>query len=176
MPASNVAARFHNHVVSNSALVQAGRGLCIAVTAHAIPNILAIAVATRLWGGAPYAPGLATCPSFASTRFFSQTREDQDAVVPVVFGLVIFILLTTWKRGRELLGERLAADAMQLRPFIASIAEGGVERVPGTAVFMTPDPESVPHALLHSLKHYKALHEQVIILCVKVFDGPTCRR
>jgi KUP system potassium uptake protein len=70
------------------------------------------------------------------------------------------------------LGERLAADAMQLRPFITSIAEGGVERVPGTAVFMTPDPESVPHALLHSLKHYKALHEQVIILSVKVFDVP----
>ncbi|KAB2924422.1 MAG: potassium transporter Kup, partial [Dechloromonas sp.] len=81
-------------------------------------------------------------------------------------------VLTTWKRGRELLGERLAADAMQLQPFIASLEAGGVERVPGTAVFMTPDPAAVPHALLHSLKHYKVLHDYVVILSVKVFDVP----
>jgi KUP system potassium uptake protein len=48
----------------------------------------------------------------------------------------------------------------------------GISRVPGTAIFMTPVPESVPHALLHSLKHYKALHEQVVILSVNVFDVP----
>ena len=91
---------------------------------------------------------------------------------PLVFGFVIFILLTTWKRGRELLGIRLAEDAMHLKPFIADIAESGIGRVPGTAIFMTPDTELVPHAMLHSLKHYKALHEQIIVLSVNVFDVP----
>jgi KUP system potassium uptake protein len=81
-------------------------------------------------------------------------------------------LLTTWKRGRELLHDRLAADALRLKPFIKDIAESGVGRVPGTAIFMTQDPESVPHAMLHSLKHYKRLHEQVIVLSVRVFDVP----
>ncbi|HEX6734017.1 MAG TPA: KUP/HAK/KT family potassium transporter, partial [Azonexus sp.] len=91
---------------------------------------------------------------------------------PLLFGLLIFTVLTTWKRGRELLEERLAADAMQLRPFIAGLDGGGIDRVPGTAVFMTPDPDAVPHALLHSMKHYKVLHEYVVILSVKVFDVP----
>jgi KUP system potassium uptake protein len=81
-------------------------------------------------------------------------------------------LLTTWKRGRKLLGQRLSADAMQLRPFIADIAESGINRVPGTAIFMTTDVDAVPHAMLHSLKHYKTLHEQVIVLSVRVFDVP----
>lgn len=66
----------------------------------------------------------------------------------------------------------MAADALQLRPFITNIEGGGVGRVPGTAIFMTPDPDSVPHAMLHSLKHYKALHEQIVILSVRVFDVP----
>jgi len=140
-----------------------------------ITNILAIAVAVRLWDWSP-ARAILGALSFIciDLGFFlaNSVKIPDGGWFPLVFGLLVFMLLTTWKRGRELLGERLAADAMQLPPFIASIAEGGVERVPGTAVFMTPDPDSVPHALLHSLKHYKVLHEQVVILSVKVFDVP----
>jgi KUP system potassium uptake protein len=140
-----------------------------------ITNILAIAVAVRLWDWSPARAVLGALPFICiDLGFFlaNSVKIPDGGWFPLVFGVLVFILLTTWKRGRELLGERLAADAMQLRPFITNIAEGGVERVPGTAVFMTPDPESVPHALLHSLKHYKTLHEQVIILSVKVFDVP----
>jgi KUP system potassium uptake protein len=158
----------------SSSKLAAAYGIAVTGT-MLITNILAIAVAIRLWNWSPTRAVLGALPFICiDLGFFlaNSVKIPDGGWFPLVFGLVVFILLTTWKHGRELLGERLAADAMQLRPFITSIAEGGVERVPGTAVFMTPDPESVPHALLHSLKHYKALHEQVIILSVKVFDVP----
>ncbi|AXS80869.1 potassium transporter Kup [Dechloromonas sp. HYN0024] len=140
-----------------------------------ITNILAIAVAIRLWGWSPVRAVLGALPFICiDLGFFlaNSVKIPDGGWFPLVFGLAIFILLTTWKRGRELLSERLAADAMELNSFIASIAEGGVERVAGTAVFLTPNPKLVPHAMLHSLKHYKALHEQVIVLSVEVFDVP----
>ncbi|MBS1140265.1 MAG: potassium transporter [Proteobacteria bacterium] len=140
-----------------------------------ITNILAIAVAVRLWNWSPTRAILGATPFICiDLGFFlaNSVKIPDGGWFPLVFGLAVFILLTTWKRGRELLGLRLAADAMQLKPFATDIVGSGVERVSGTAIFMTPDPELVPHAMLHSLKHYKALHEQVIVMSVKVFDVP----
>lgn len=140
-----------------------------------ITNILAIAVAIRLWHWSPLRAVLGATPFICiDLGFFlaNSVKIPDGGWFPLVFGLAIFILLTTWKRGRELLGERLAADAMGLKPFIRSMTDDGVARVPGTAVFLTPNAELVPHAMLHSLKHYKALHEQIIILSVEVFDVP----
>jgi len=91
---------------------------------------------------------------------------------PLVFGVGIFLLLTTWKRGRQLLHERLESGMLDLRSFAASMAQEAVARVPGTAVFLTPGPDHVPHALLHSLKHYQVLHERVVIVTVVVHDVP----
>ncbi len=158
----------------SSSKLAAAYGIAVTGT-MLITNILAIAVAVRLWHWHPARAVLGALPFICiDLGFFlaNSVKIPDGGWFPLVFGLLVFILLTTWKRGRELLGERLAADAMDLEPFIASIAEGGVERVSGTAVFMTPNPALVPHALLHSLKHYKALHEQVVILSVKVFDVP----
>ncbi len=158
----------------SSSKLAAAYGIAVTGT-MLITNILAIAVAVRLWNWSPLRAALGALPFICiDLGFFlaNSVKIPDGGWFPLVFGLAIFILLTTWKRGRELLGQRLAAESMDLKPFIASITEGGVERVPGSAVFMTPNPESVPHALLHSLKHYKALHEQVIILSVKVFDVP----
>lgn len=139
-----------------------------------ITNILAIAVAVRLWQWSPLRAFCGALPFICidSGFFFANSVKIPDGGwFPLAFGLLIFILLTTWKRGREVLGQRMAEEAMPLKSFIAAI-EGGGERVPGTAVFMTPDADSVPHALLHSMKHYKVLHEQVVILTVHVFDVP----
>lgn len=158
----------------SSSRLAAAYGIAVTGT-MLITNILAIAVAIRLWNWSPLRAVLGALPFICiDLGFFlaNSVKIPDGGWFPLVFGLAIFILLTTWKRGRELLGQRLAAESMALKPFIASITEGGVERVPGSAVFMTPNPESVPHAMLHSLKHYKALHEQVIILSVKVFDVP----
>ena len=140
-----------------------------------ITNILAIAVAVRLWNWSPWRAVFGALPFICvDLGFFlaNSVKIPDGGWFPLAFGLVIFILLTTWKRGRELLGRRLADAAMQLKPFVASLDEGKIERVAGTAVFMTPNPDNVPHALLHSLKHYKTLHEQVIILSVRVADTP----
>ncbi|MGB8249677.1 MAG: potassium transporter Kup, partial [Azonexus sp.] len=140
-----------------------------------ITNFLAIAVAVRLWQWNPWRAVVGALPFICiDLGFFlaNSVKIPDGGWFPLAFGLAVFILLTTWKRGRELLHERMAADALQLKPFIEDIVASGIGRVPGTAIFMTPTPESVPHALLHSLKHYKMLHEQVVILSVSVFDVP----
>jgi KUP system potassium uptake protein len=89
---------------------------------------------------------------------------------PLALGAIVFVLMTTWKRGRGLLHRRLATEALPLDQFVAGVGVAEVTMVPGTAVFMTPNPAVVPHALLHSMKHYKCLHERVVILTVNSLD------
>lgn len=140
-----------------------------------ITDLLAIAVAVRLWKWNP-ARAILGALSFIciDLAFFlaNSVKIPDGGWFPLAFGLAVFILLTTWKQGRELVSRRLADEAMELKSFVSNIVESGVERVPGTAVFMTPNPGNVPHALLHSLKHFKTLHEQVVILSVQVFAVP----
>jgi len=140
-----------------------------------ITNLLAIAVAVRLWHWSPLRAVLGALPFIViDLGFFlaNSVKIADGGWFPLAFGIGVFVLLTTWKRGRELLHDRLAADSLQLKPFITDIASSGIERVSGTAIFMTPNPELVPHAMLHSLKHFKTLHEQVVVLSVSVFDVP----
>ncbi|NHC05223.1 potassium transporter Kup [Azonexus fungiphilus] len=140
-----------------------------------ITNLLAIAVAVRLWHWSPLRAALGALPFLCiDFAFFAANslKIPEGGWFPLAFGLGIFTLLTTWKRGRELLARRLAEEGMELRPFAAALAADGAGRIPGSAVFLTTNPDSVPHALLHSLKHYKALHERVIVLSVRVFDVP----
>lgn len=92
--------------------------------------------------------------------------------VPLVIGLIIFVLMLTWKSGRSLLIKKIKSEAMEIAPFIEAVAAHPPPRVPGTAVFLTPNPEGVPHAMLHNLKHNKVLHEKVVILTVKFLDVP----
>ena len=92
--------------------------------------------------------------------------------VPLLIGSIIFTLMLTWKNGRTLLFIHLKADAMAIEPFIEAIGAHPPPRVPGTALFMTPNPDGVPHAMLHNLKHNKVLHEKVVILTVKFLDIP----
>lgn len=91
--------------------------------------------------------------------------------VPLVMGLFIFTLLTTWARGRKLMQDRMKEAAMPIPVFITSAANSAA-RVPGTAVFMTSSPQGVPHALLHNLKHNRVLHERIILLTIKIMDVP----
>jgi len=91
---------------------------------------------------------------------------------PLTVGIVLFTLMSTWKRGREILFERLHTNAIALEPFLAGIAAHPPLRVPGTAVFLTATPEGVPHALLHNLAHNKVLHEKVVLLTVQTKDVP----
>ena len=92
--------------------------------------------------------------------------------VPMIVGILLFGLMTTWKRGRQLVLERLDEHSLALRDFIASIALQPPHRVSGTAVFLTSRVDVVPHALLHNLLHNQVLHERVMLLTVVYEDRP----
>jgi KUP system potassium uptake protein len=80
--------------------------------------------------------------------------------------------MSTWRRGREVLFERLYRGAPSLRSFLASLSSRPMARVSGTAVFLTANPDAVPRALLHNLKHNEVLHERVVLLKVATDDVP----
>jgi len=96
----------------------------------------------------------------------------QGGAFPVIAGIALFILMTTWKRGRKIIVERLDESSLPLPLFIASIAAQPPHRVQGTAVFLTARADAVPHALLHNLLHNQVLHERVVLLTVVSQDRP----
>ena len=96
----------------------------------------------------------------------------QGGAFPVIAGIALFILMTTWKRGRKIIVERLDESALPLPLFISSIAAQPPHRVQGTAVFLTARAGAVPHALLHNLLHNQVLHERVVLLTVVSQDRP----
>ncbi len=91
--------------------------------------------------------------------------------VPLVMGLAIFTLLTTWGKGRQLMRARMTESALPLDVFAKS-AHGSAAGVPGTAIFMASSNLGVPSALLHNIKHNKVLHERVVVLTIDVQDVP----
>jgi KUP system potassium uptake protein len=91
---------------------------------------------------------------------------------PLIVASLVFSIMGTWWRGRRLLAAQRARDAMPLDLFIETLRPERPVRVPGTAIFMTRDLTQVPVALLHALKHYKALHERVVILQVDTAGVP----
>ena len=92
--------------------------------------------------------------------------------VPLAIGGALLALLTSWARGRELLLSRWRQDSMPLALFLARLPQSRTVRVPGTAVFLTGNPDYVPGALLHNLKHNKVLHERVLFVTVNNLDVP----
>ena len=91
---------------------------------------------------------------------------------PVLLGIVVFTLLRTWRRGRQLLYEEIQKEGIQLATFLPGLMLAPPVRVPGTAVFMTAQTGVVPHALLHNLKHNKVLHERNVFLTVETLTVP----
>jgi KUP system potassium uptake protein len=148
----------------------------IAVTGTMIiTTLFAYVVARRQWG---WRKRLAL-PVFGALLVLdltflaaNSTKILDGGWFPLVFGGAVYLLLTTWKEGRKLLHECLHTQALGLRDFIPAIETPDTITVPGTAVFMTPYPEHVPHALLHNLKHNKVLHQQVVLATVTVESVP----
>ncbi|QDZ07728.1 potassium transporter Kup [Sphingomonas panacisoli] len=101
----------------------------------------------------------------------NMTKIPDGGWFPLLVGFIVFTILTTWAKGRQLMMARLREAAMPIKVFIQSAASHA-SRVPGTAVFMTSSADGVPHALLHNLKHNKVLHERIILLTVKIADVP----
>ena len=93
--------------------------------------------------------------------------------MPLALGGLVMLVMYTWRRGSRMLFDKSRKQEMSLRGLVAMLEKKPPPQVPGTAVFLTSDPTSVPTALMHSLKHYKVLHEKNVILTVETADTPT---
>jgi KUP system potassium uptake protein len=148
----------------------------IAVTlAMLIDSILIYVVMRKLWHwSAPGALAIVIPLLVIDVAMLSSNalKIPDGGWFPLLIGACVFTLLTTWKRGRALVTDRLAEDTLPLKEFIDSVAIAPPTRVEGTAVFMTATPRRVPHALLHNLKHNKVLHQRVVFLTIVIRDVP----
>ena len=147
----------------------------IAVTgAMAIDNFLLAVVLFQLWKWKKWIAVPLLALFFALDAAYlgaNLTKIPDGGWVPLMMGLAIFTLLTTWAKGRGLMRANMAEGTIPIEVFAKS-AHSSAIRVPGTAVFMASTNMGVPSALLHNIKHNKVLHERVVILTVAVQDVP----
>ena len=149
----------------------------IAVTGTmVITTCLALIVARRQWGWSRTLVAVAGLVFLTiDISFFSANaiKIEHGGWFPLVLGGVVFVVMTTWRRGRELVLRELKQTGLALDPFIASVTTHPPLRVPGTAVFLTANANAVPNALLHNLKHNKVLHERNVLLTVETLEVPS---
>ena len=100
------------------------------------------------------------------------TKIPHGGYIPIMIGIVLFTLLTTWKRGQRILNKKMSGTSVSVEKFINEIYKDPPLRVPGTAIYMTPWHNTIPSALLHNLKHNKILHERIIFLTVVSQEVP----
>jgi KUP system potassium uptake protein len=148
----------------------------VAVTGTmAITTVLFVAVARQRWNWKAWQ--VATFLLLFLTidiAFFASNllKIAHGGWVPLLVAAIVYTLMTTWKRGRVLLANILRRSSLPLDLFLQDVAKRKPVRVPGTAVFMTSDPEGTPVVLLHHLKHNKVLHEQVMLMSIVSQEVP----
>jgi len=96
----------------------------------------------------------------------------QGGWLPLVIGLSLLTLMTTWKTGRRLVAERLTARAVPIEDFVAAVTAVPPARVTGTSVFMTAQPNGTPPALVHNVRYNKMLHDRVLLLTITTAQTP----
>ena len=148
----------------------------IAVTGTMVVTaLMAFIVIWRVWCWSPLAAAALMAPFIlVDTIFLSANllKVVEGGWVPLAFGGVMMVLMYTWRRGSKLLFEKTRRQETPLDTLVAMLEKKPPQRVSGTAVFLTSDPTSAPTALLHSLKHYKVLHEKNVILSLKTSNLP----
>ena len=148
----------------------------IAVTGTmAIDTMLTMIVARRMWHWSRTVvilTGLVLLTIDLSYFGANTLKIPDGGWFPLVLGLFLFTVMTTWRRGRELVVREIKQGGLALAPFIQNMTEHPPIRVPGTAVFLTANQDGVPHALLHNLKHNKVLHERNVLLTVAILETP----
>jgi len=162
------------------ALFRSSSGLAsaygIAVTGTMVVTaMMAIVVIWRVWRW-PLIGALALMLPFLFIDFTFLSANLLKIVeggwIPLVLGAVVMTIMYTWRRGSRLLFEKTRKSEIPLEGLVSNLEKKPPARVPGTAVFLTSDPASAPTALLHSLKHYKVLHEKNVILTIETADTP----
>jgi KUP system potassium uptake protein len=158
---------------SSSALASA-YGIAVTGT-MVVTAIMAIIVIRRVWQW-PLAGALALMLPFVFIDFTflaaNLLKIFEGGWVPLALGTIVMTIMYTWRRGSRMLFEKTRRLETPLESLVKSLEKKPPARVPGTAVFLTSDPVSAPTALLHSLKHYKVLHEKNVILTIETADTP----
>ncbi len=158
---------------SSSALA-AAYGIAVTGT-MSITTIIYYVVTTRTWGWkrSRALPLLALFLTFDLAFFGANAAKFvHGGWFPVAMALLIFLVMTTWHRGRQLLGEAVLPTVLPLQTFLDDLATSKPHRVKGTAVFMASSPQGTPPALLHNFKHNQVVHQQVVLLSVQTAAVP----
>jgi KUP system potassium uptake protein len=158
----------------SSSRLAAAYGVAVTTT-MVVTSVLFYAVARERWKwGLPSAILLGGLFLVVDISFWGANllKVANGGWFPLVVGILIFALLTTWKNGRKTLKERIFSRVLPRAMFLDSILAHPPHRVPGTAVFMYNDHRGTPPALMHNLKHNKVLHENVVFLSVLTEEVP----
>lgn len=162
----------------SSSDLAAAYGIAVTLT-MAITTLLFFFASRNLWGWSPW-KAVAVCTVFLSIElaFFAANTIKilNGGWFPLLVAAIIFTLMSTWKTGRIVLGQRLRAGTLPLSMFLEEVKQSPPPRVKGTAIFLAGNPEGTPLALMHNLKHNKVLHEKVVIMNIQTAEAPHVRR
>ena len=159
---------------SSSALASA-YGIAVTGT-MVVTAMMALVVIWRVWQWPIYAAAALIAPFlFIDLTFLTANmlKIVEGGWVPLALGAIVMVIMYTWRRGTRVLFQKTRKQEIPLKSLVANLEKKPPHIVPGTAVFFTSDPEFAPTALLHSLKHYKVLHEKNVILTIETADTPT---
>src|SRR6184192_55675 len=158
---------------SSSALASA-YGIAVTGT-MVVTAMMGFVVIWRVWRWSRFAAAALIAPFlFLDLTFLAANllKVFEGGWVPLALGGILMLLMYTWRHGSRLLFEKSRKLEFPLADLVAMLEKRPPQRVPGTAVFLTSTPESAPTALMHSLKHYKVLHEHNVILTIETADMP----
>ena len=162
----------------SSSNLAAAYGVAVTTT-MVITTLLLLVVEREQWHWRAYAAlGLTLLFLIVDVAFWTAnlTKIGGGGWFPLVIGALVFTLMTTWKRGREILAQRLRAGTTPFAEFIERVEAEDPVRVPGTAVFMYSDAQATPPALLNNWRHNRVLHARVILLSVRMEERPRVLR
>jgi KUP system potassium uptake protein len=150
-------------------------GVAVTATMAITTMLLAIVAAERWQWPAIGVLGMAVPFLIIDFAFFGANvvKVMEGGWFPLLVGVTVFTLMTTWRRGRMILSDRIAEGAITEEDFLRDLAAKRIPRVAGTAIFMSRMAAGIPTALLHNLKHNKVVHERVVLLTIDIEETPT---
>ncbi|MDQ0475159.1 potassium transporter Kup [Labrys wisconsinensis] len=158
----------------SSSRLASAYGIAVTTT-MVVTAVMAYIVIWKVWRWSPLTAALVITPFLLIDLAFlaaNLLKVVDGGWVPLMIALVLMLIMITWRRGTRIVLDKTRKTEVPLMTIVNSLETGSAARVPGTAIFLTSDPDYAPTALLHSLKHYKALHKKVAILTIKVEDDP----
>jgi KUP system potassium uptake protein len=161
-------------IFKSSSNLAAAYGIAVMLT-MTIDTLLLFFVMTVIWKWSRLWAGVLVLGILANDLMFltaTLAKIHQGGWFPLVIGIAMFTIMSTWRRGREIVRRKVNDGAMPIKGFVESIALSDTPRVEGTGIFMTTNPDGVPNALLHNLKHNKVLHGRVVFLSIVIEDIP----